>query len=167
MPFFDRKLIRMTTEKMAELTPTLETVEQVDALLGPVLDRLNDDDRSTDEGDLEEACRLTIRRNELTEGTPVDVELCPPDREPKVGEWIYVRTAMSIDHGHDDVVGGLAQVTGVSYSKSAGNPNTAFVATRQQPNRGGENWTQFASKEQEKRREQYGNQWAYVDPDWG
>lgn len=166
MPFFDHALITKTEQQMAELTPTLETVEQVDALLTPILDRLNDDDRSTDEGDLEAACRLTIRRNELTENTPITVPLCPPDRVPKVGEWVYVRTAMSIDHGWDDVVGGLAEVTEVSRSMSGGNPDTPFIGTRQHCGRGGENW-HIAKDEQEKRQEEYGNRWGYMDPDWG
>jgi hypothetical protein len=166
MPFFNHKLIKLTREKMEALTPTLETVEQVDALLEPVLDRLNDDDRRTDEGDLEEARALTIRRNELTKDQPITVPLCPPDRVPKPGEWIYVRTAMSIGHGWDDVVGGLAQVTEAKPMMSGGDPNVHFVATRQHSVRGGENWEQHAAEEQEKRRERYGNQWAYVDPDW-
>jgi hypothetical protein len=49
---------------------------------------------------------------------------------------------------------------------SGGNPNIHFVSTRQQANRGGENWEQFAAGEQGKRQKRFGNQWAYVDPDW-
>ena len=83
---------------------------------------------------------------------------------PKVGDYIYVQTHLYIDHGEDDVVGGLAQVTKVYKSMSGGDPNTVFVQTAQHPG-GGSNWSQHLVNEQAKEMKRYGDEFAYEDPD--
>jgi hypothetical protein len=84
---------------------------------------------------------------------------------PKVGEWIYVRTMMSIDHGEDDVQGGLAMVTRVYDSMSGGDPKCKFVEIAQH-DRGG-NWTQFLFPEQKELMKRHGKEFACPDPDYG
>jgi hypothetical protein len=73
---------------------------------------------------------------------------------PEVGDYIYVATHLYIDHGEDDVVGGIAQVTKVKPSMSGGDPNTLFVSVAQH---GGNsyNWSQILVHEQ--------GQWAFLD----
>lgn len=82
---------------------------------------------------------------------------------PVVGDMVYVPTSLYIDHGEDDVEGGLAQVTRVYEGMSGGDPHTIFIDVAQHPN--GYNWSQFLSKDQAKLMRRFGNQIAYPDPD--
>ena len=84
---------------------------------------------------------------------------------PKVGDLVYVGTMLSIDHGEDDVVGGLAQVTRAYKSMSGGDRNCVFIEIAQH-DRGG-NWTQFLCPEQKDLMKEFGNEVAYPDPDLG
>lgn len=84
---------------------------------------------------------------------------------PKVGDYIYVRTMMSCDHGWDDVAGGLAEVTRVYNSMSGGDANCKFIEIMQH-DRGG-NWTQFLCPEQKELMERHGKEFAHPDPDYG
>ena len=84
---------------------------------------------------------------------------------PKVGDYIYTRTAMSIDHGEDDVVGGLSQITRVYKSMSGGDKDCIFIE-HMQHERGG-NWKQFLFKEQKELLKRHGNSFARPDPDYG
>jgi hypothetical protein len=88
--------------------------------------------------------------------------LTDPKVAPKVGDIVYVRTSMYIDHGEDDVVGGLAHVEEVKYGTSAGKP-TPFVTVREHPGRG-YNWEMLAV-EQERLAKDFGSKWAYPDPE--
>ena len=157
---------RMKTEqaRARERATDFTSVREIDLVLEPQLDRLVDG--RADGVDLENICQLTLRRNVLTVDTPVTVAVCPPDRVPVIGDWIYVRTSAFIEHGIDDVAGGLAQVIEVS-QESSGGEDCFFVSTRQHGNRGGTNWTQFAAAEQERWAERFGNTMAHVNPDWG
>lgn len=83
---------------------------------------------------------------------------------PKVGDYIYVRTSLFIDHGEDDQVGGLAEVIDVHDGMSGGDPKCKFVVTMQH-NGGGSNWTQFLFREQERLMKEFGENFAYPDPD--
>ncbi len=83
---------------------------------------------------------------------------------PKVGDYIYVRTMMSIDHGWDDVVGGLAMVTRVYDSMSGGDAKCKFIEIAQH-DRGG-NWTQFLCPEQAELMKRHGLGFARPDPDY-
>lgn len=85
---------------------------------------------------------------------------------PKVGDYIYVETRLYIDHGEDDVVGGLAEVSEITKGMSGGDPNTVFVAVKQHPDRGGSNWSQFLMKEQAQLMKRFGTSFAYPDPDF-
>jgi hypothetical protein len=82
---------------------------------------------------------------------------------PKLGDYIYVPTRMSIDHGEDDVVGGLGQITEIELSMSGGNPKTPFVTVAQTPGHG-RNWP-WLLEEQAKLMKQFGTKFAYPDPD--
>ena len=84
---------------------------------------------------------------------------------PKVGDLVYVNTMLSIDHGEDDVVGGLAQVTRAYKSMSGGNRDCIFIEVAQH-DRGG-NWTQWLCPEQKDLMKEFGNKVAYPDPDLG
>lgn len=88
-----------------------------------------------------------------------------PLKPPEVGDIIYVRTSMSIDHGWNDVVGGLARVTEVKSAISGGKP-TPFVRVAEHPERGGYNWEMLAA-EQSRLARDFGMRWAYPDPDPG
>jgi|SRR5271163_479216 len=84
---------------------------------------------------------------------------------PKVGDYIYTRTMISIDHGEDDVVGGLSTVSKVYTGMSGGDPKCVFVEIAQH-DRGG-NWTQFLFPEQARLMKEHGVEFAYPDPDYG
>jgi len=84
---------------------------------------------------------------------------------PKVGEYIYTTTRMSIDHGEDDVVGGLSTVSKVYTGMSGGDPKCVFVEISQH-DRGG-NWTQFLFKDQKGLMKRFGSSFSYPDPDHG
>lgn len=84
---------------------------------------------------------------------------------PKLGDYIYTRTMGSIDHGEDDVVGGLSTVTKVYTGMSGGDAKCVFVEIAQH-DRGG-NWTQFLWPEQKGLAKRHGNSFAYPDPDYG
>lgn len=82
---------------------------------------------------------------------------------PNVGDKIYVPTRLSISHGSDDVVGGLATVTKVSHNISGG-VVCEFVSVAEHPGRS-YNWDQFLKDAQEKLRAEFGESVAYPDPD--
>ena len=84
-------------------------------------------------------------------------------KTPKVGDEIYIRTSLSIDHGWDDICGGLAKVVRVTSGISAGRP-TPFVEVYESPGRS-YNW-EILAEEQEKLAEQYGTKRAHPDPDF-
>jgi hypothetical protein len=84
---------------------------------------------------------------------------------PEVGDYIYTRTMMSIDHGEDDVVGGLSQITRVYKSMSDGDKGCIFIE-HMQHDRGG-NWKQFLFKEQKELMKRHGTDFARPDPDFG
>jgi hypothetical protein len=84
---------------------------------------------------------------------------------PKVGELVYTDTRLYIDHGMDDVQGGLSQVTRVYRSMSGGDPNCVFLEVAQH-GRGG-NWTTSLFPDQNELMERFGDRVAYPDPDYG
>lgn len=84
---------------------------------------------------------------------------------PKVGDYIYARTMMSIDHGEDDVAGGLAEVIRVYESMSGGDKHCKFIEIMQH-DRGG-NWTQFLFEEQKELMKRHEKEFARPDPDYG
>jgi hypothetical protein len=71
---------------------------------------------------------------------------------------------MYIDHGQDDVDGGLAIVTKVKEGISGGQP-TSFVTTKEHPH-SGYNW-EFLALEQEKLAKEHGITRAKRNPDLG
>ena len=81
---------------------------------------------------------------------------------PKVGEDIYVQTALHLSHGHDDVVGGLARVKSVSLGMSAGK-QVHFVSVEEIPGRF--NWEQHLALEQDALKKRFGKSRAHRDPD--
>ena len=83
---------------------------------------------------------------------------------PKPGDYIYTASSMSIDHGEDDVVGGLGQVTELKPMMSGGDPKTLFVAVAQLPGHS-RNWSQMLVKEQAELMKRFGTKFAHPDPD--
>ena len=83
---------------------------------------------------------------------------------PEIGDYIYVNSHFYIDHGEDDVVGGLGQVTSIRPMMSGGDPNVLFVEVAQHPN-DERNWSQFLVNEQAKLMREFGDEFAYPDPD--
>ena len=84
---------------------------------------------------------------------------------PSVGDDIYVGTSMYIDHGEDDVCGGLAEVTKVEIGMSGGNPKTPFISVKEHPGRG-YNW-EMLREQQAKLKKEFGKKRAFPDPDYG
>jgi hypothetical protein len=72
---------------------------------------------------------------------------------------------MSIDHGEDDVLGGLALVTSVTRSMSGGDLNTPFVEVAQHDG-SSYNWRVLLD-EQKELMEEHGDEVARPDPDYG
>jgi len=82
---------------------------------------------------------------------------------PKVGDKIYVENQFYIDHGEDDVLGGLATVSEVKAGISAGRP-AIFVSVKEHPGHS-YNWKILAEK-QEELAKRFGQQQAKPDPDF-
>lgn len=89
--------------------------------------------------------------------------LVPKEPKPEVGKDIYVPTRMYIDHGEDDVLGGLAKITNVSVSISAGEP-CWFIEVKEIP--GSFNYAMLLERQAEYKKE-YKRQRAKPDPDYG
>lgn len=81
---------------------------------------------------------------------------------PKVGELIYIPSAIFLGHGRDDRVGGRDYVSGVKLGISAGAP-AYFVETRSFPGLW-HNW-EFLSQKQKSLKDRFGQDFAYPDPD--
>jgi hypothetical protein len=73
---------------------------------------------------------------------------------PKVGDVIYIDSECYIGHGRDDLAGGKATVTSVSFS---------FVSVKESPD-GSYNW-EFLEPQQERLKREFGDQWAHPEPD--
>lgn len=83
---------------------------------------------------------------------------------PKVGDDIYVPTRMYIDHGEDDVDGGLAEVTEVSPGMSAGK-QMPFICVKEHPS-SSYNWDSLREQQAALKKE-FGKRRAVVNPDYG
>ena len=84
-------------------------------------------------------------------------------RMPVSGEIVYIYTSLYLGHGRDDVRGGKATVIEVIERDTSNDYNRVFV---QLHGISGEyNW-QYLLENQEKWAEEYGDQWAYPDPDY-
>jgi len=81
---------------------------------------------------------------------------------PKVGDYIYLPTRFSIDHGWDDVDGGVGVVKKVEEGISGGEP-CYFIHTHEHPSHA-HNW-EFL--DQSDLKESYRGQWARPCPDLG
>lgn len=86
----------------------------------------------------------------------------PPSKvnPPKIGDLIYMRSSLYIDHGEDDFVGGLCEV---DHLKKQPGSNTYFVGVKERPGCS-INWD-VLSAEQEKLAKKYGTRRGYCDPD--
>lgn len=82
---------------------------------------------------------------------------------PKVGDEIYVPTSLYLGHGRDDVEGGLAKITSVKPGISAGK-TVSFVTVAEHP--GVSYNLEFLAPQQEKLKEEFGNNRAHPDPDY-
>jgi hypothetical protein len=82
---------------------------------------------------------------------------------PEVGDYIYVPGELYIDHGEDDVAGGLSVVVKVKKSTSGGDPNTPFIEVAQTS--GSRNWRDWLFEQQADLMKEYGKNFSYPDPD--
>lgn len=82
---------------------------------------------------------------------------------PKVGEDVYVPSALHLSHGCDDVVGGLARVKSVSTGVSRGE-QAHFISVIEIP--GGFNWEHHLALQQDKLKREFGENRAYPNPDY-
>ena len=82
---------------------------------------------------------------------------------PKVGDDIYVPTELFLSHGRDDRRGGLAKVKKVEPGMSAGK-TVHYVTTEEFPNLQ-HNWEGYLAEQQDRLKEEFGDQRAYCDPD--
>lgn len=82
---------------------------------------------------------------------------------PKVGDDIYVGSALHLGHGIDDFQGGLCKVSDVKKGISAGKL-THFVTVEERPDTG-YNW-QYLAEEQDKLKKRHGDRRGYKDPDY-
>lgn len=84
---------------------------------------------------------------------------------PKIGEDIYIEGSMYIDHGEDDIAGGLGEVSKVTKEMSGGNAKTPFIEIKEVPGRV-YNWETLGPLQKELKKE-YKKQRAHPDPDVG
>jgi hypothetical protein len=83
----------------------------------------------------------------------------PEGPKPKVGSEIYVQTQIYIDHGEDDIMGGLGTITKV-YTISAS--DSWFIEVKEVPNRG---WNYSVLMEQQDYlKQEFGKKRARPDP---
>ena len=95
----------------------------------------------------------------LTPTTPTVLPTTPP---PKVGDEVYVGTALYMSHGADDFQGGLCKITEVGVGISAGKPEW-FVSVEERPGHG-YNYS-ILLESQEKWKAEFGTNRGYPDPD--
>lgn len=81
---------------------------------------------------------------------------------PKVGDDIYVPSALHLSRGRDDVVGGLARVKSVSRHMSGGE-QVHFISVNEIPC--DFNWEQHLALMQAELKREFGKNRAYPDPD--
>lgn len=85
--------------------------------------------------------------------------------EPKVGDRIYVPTSLYVYRGEDDFMGGIATISGIDRSNHLPpeHYNYMMVSIKERPG-SSYNW-RYLMENQDKWREQYGDQVAKPDPD--
>lgn len=82
---------------------------------------------------------------------------------PKVGQEIYVPTELYMSHGKDDIHGGLAKVVKV-IPEMHGDRKVHGIQVEELPGKT-YFWENYLAENQEKWRQQYGEQRAMPDPD--
>lgn len=82
---------------------------------------------------------------------------------PKVGDTIYVPTALYISHGEDDVRGGLAEVTRV-VEEQHGKRTVHGIVVKEVPGTK-YYWENGLAQQQNKLQERHGGRRAKPDPD--
>lgn len=83
---------------------------------------------------------------------------------PRIGQDVYISTSLYIDHGEDDVQGGLAKISKIEYNPGCPQPtNRVMVSVVEVPGTS-YNYSSIM-READKRREEYGDRRAYPDPD--
>jgi hypothetical protein len=80
---------------------------------------------------------------------------------PKVGDKIYVPSALFLSHGEDDCAGGIATVSGV-FGKQSGFLELSVEVNEQPGVR--HPWSTLA-RQQEELKARYGDEVAHPDPD--
>jgi hypothetical protein len=78
--------------------------------------------------------------------------------KPKIGNIVYVPTALYLSHGRDDIQGGKATISNID-----NRGNYLMVSVAELPGRS-YNWD-YLAENQEKWASEYGGIWAHPDPD--
>lgn len=91
-------------------------------------------------------------------------EVVATTQEPIIGSLIYVNSHFYIDHGQDDVVGGLATVTNVK-EVYHGKTRRLEISVKEHPGSG--YYWDILAPEQEKLKKEFGDKFAYESPDYG
>jgi len=88
------------------------------------------------------------------------------DKEPKVGQKIYVPTSLHVYRGEDDFAGGIATISEIEYSANLPKDhyNYTFVGIEEQKG-SMYNWKNLL-KDQKKLKKEFGKQIAHPDPDY-
>jgi len=82
---------------------------------------------------------------------------------PKIGQEVYIPTALYLGHGRDDFRGGLCRIRRIELGKSAGE-ETVFIEVEE--NLGTEyNWNLLLKKQKELAKE-HGKRRGHPDPDY-
>ncbi len=83
--------------------------------------------------------------------------------EPKIGDKLYVPTLMSLSHGQDDIIGGLATIKKVKIYENYFEHNRVFIEFYEICKV--LNWN-YIKENQEKWSEEYNGKTARNDPDY-
>ena len=84
--------------------------------------------------------------------------------KPKIGDHIYVDSSLSISHGSDDFCGGLATISNVKKSMSAGDM-VWFIEISESNSRSYNYKMLIETGKQENLKKEFGENKAHPDPD--
>lgn len=82
-------------------------------------------------------------------------------KQPQIGQQIYIPTSCYIDHGRDDIQGGLATI---DHIEPYGDSNWFISVAELRPRKIGYSYNDLMEKQEQLERE-FGESRAYPDPD--
>ena len=113
------------------------------------------------------AAGLMEAANYLLKNSSLEIDLRTGSSIPKIGNLMYVNSAMYIGHGEDDRRGGLATIESMKSERSgSGYDGKASWFVAFQEIDGHFNY-QLLLNSQEELKKEYGSSFAHADPDFG